>query len=295
MRIMRCVFAVAAVGVLACGLNGQTASSSISNRPDPKEIPMPTIKTSMPNMPGVDQLPDRPEMPDVMTLDNGKKVKTLKQWEERRAEMKRILEYYAVGLAPPPPGNVKGTEVSSQMLMDGKVKYRLVHLTFGRKESLSLDIGIFTPAQGGPFPALVSPSGSPPGATPLPRLPQGPNQGQNEDVLLRGGSGSAGAALPEPANAMRAGRFGLRRTAAEQIAEPQSGACARLCVCDVQQQRLRRRHHAAQCPTEAGPTGPRDSFPRIPNTTGDCCARGRGALRESWIISSPTPPSTRTS
>ena len=47
-------------------------------------------------------------MPDVMTLDNGQKVKTLKQWDERRAEMKRTLEYYAVGLAPPPPGNVKG-------------------------------------------------------------------------------------------------------------------------------------------------------------------------------------------
>ncbi len=45
--------------------------------------------------------------------------------------MMRTLEYYAVGQAPPPPGNVKGVEVSSQMLMDGKVKYRLVHLTFG--------------------------------------------------------------------------------------------------------------------------------------------------------------------
>ena len=138
----------------------------------------------MPDMPSVDQLPNRPEMPDVMTLNNGRKVKTLKQWDERRAEMKRTLEYYAVGLAPPPPGNVKGVEVSSQMLMDGKVKYRLVHLTFGPNESLSLDIGIFTPATGGPFPTLVSPSGTPPGATPLPRLAQGANQGRNEDALL---------------------------------------------------------------------------------------------------------------
>jgi len=129
-------------------------------------------------------LPNRPAMPDVMTLDNGRTVKTLKQWDERRGEMTRTLEYYAVGLAPPPPGNVKGVEVSSQMLMDGKVKYRLVHLTFGPNESLSLDIGIFTPATGGPFPTLVSPSGTPPGATALPRLAQGANQGRNEDALM---------------------------------------------------------------------------------------------------------------
>jgi hypothetical protein len=79
--------------------------------------------------------------------------------------------------------------------MNGKVKYRLVHLTFGPQESLSLDIGIFTPAGGGPVPAVISPSGSPPGAAPLPRLAQGPNQGRNEDVLLLVGPG------PQPAGA----------------------------------------------------------------------------------------------
>jgi len=211
MRFVQNGIAALAMGVLACAVGGQTAGSGIPNRPDPREIPVPPIKTSMPDMPGVDQLPLRPTMPDVMTLNNGRKVKTLKQWDERRAEMKRTLEYYAVGLAPPPPGNVKGAEVSSQMLMDGKVKYRLVHLTFGPNESLSLDIGIFTPATGGPFPTLVSPSGTPPGATPLPHLAQGANQGRNEDVLLVvGPMADQGARGP-----MRG--FGPRT--AEQIAE----------------------------------------------------------------------------
>jgi hypothetical protein len=211
MRFVQNGITALAMGVLACAVGGQTAGSGIPDRPDPREIPVPPIKTSMPDMPGVDQLPIRPAMPDVMTLNNGRKVKTLKQWDERRAEMKRTLEYYAVGLAPPPPGNVKGVEVSSQMLMDGKVKYRLVHLTFGPNESLSLDIGIFTPATGGPFPTLVSPSGTPPGATPLPHLAQGANQGRNEDVLLVvGPMADQGARGP-----MRG--FGPRT--AEQIAE----------------------------------------------------------------------------
>ncbi len=214
-RFVRNSVAALAVGVLACAVGGQTAGSGIADRPDPKEIPIPPIKTSLPDMPGVDQLPNRPAMPDVMTLNNRRQVKTLKQWDERRAQMKRTLEYYAVGLAPPPPGNVKGVEVSSQMLMDGKVKYRLVHLTFGPHESLSLDIGIFTPATGGPFPALVSPSGTPPGARPLPMLPNGANQGHNQDVLLVTGPVSAEEAA---ANEQRMARFFHPRTA-EQIAE----------------------------------------------------------------------------
>lgn len=195
---------VLVIAALAGMLSGQS-------RPDPKEIPVPPIATAMRPMPGVDKLPNHPEMPDVLTMSNGKKVTTAEQWKRRREEMKRILEYYAVGQAPPPPGNVRGHEVSSQVVMNGKVRYRLVHLTFGPHESLSLDIGIFTPAEGGPFPALISPSGSPPGATALPRLPQGPNQGRGEDVLLLVG--------PTPAANPPAGRgaFGGPRTA-ENIA-----------------------------------------------------------------------------
>ncbi len=204
-----------AAGLLTWGLMGQTGTSHISDRPDPKEIPLPPIKTSMAEMPGVNQLPDRPEMPDVMTLNDGQEVKTLAQWQERRRQMKRILEYYAIGLAPPPPGNVRGALLSSQLLMGGKVRYRLVHLTFGPKQSLSLDIGIFAPAQGGPVPALVSPSGTPPGAEPLARLPEGANQGHNQDVLL-----VVGPVSPEEAaaNAQRMRAFFKPRTA-EEIAE----------------------------------------------------------------------------
>jgi hypothetical protein len=179
----------------------QAQSQAIPARPDPKEIPVPPIPTSMKRMPGVNQLPNRPQMPDVLTMNNGKRVATAAQWNQRRTQIRQILEYYAVGQAPPAPGNVKGREASSELVMNGKVKYRLVHLTFGPQESLSLDIGIFTPAGGGPVPAVISPSGSPPGATRLPRLPQGPNQGRNEDVLLLVGPGP-------PASEAGAGRVG---------------------------------------------------------------------------------------
>jgi len=47
-----------------------------------------------------------------------------------------------------------------------------------------LDVGVFTPVTGGPFPAVILQGGTPPGGTVLPRLPQGPNQGRGENVLL---------------------------------------------------------------------------------------------------------------
>ena len=139
----------------------------------------------MGTLPARKELPLHKEMPDVMVLNNGTRVTTVDQWKRRRDEMKRILEYYAIGQMPPPPGNVKGREIKSQTVLDGKVKYRLVHLTFGPEEKLELNIGIFTPTDGqGPFPTVIMPGGTPPGATPLPTLPYPPRQGRGVDALF---------------------------------------------------------------------------------------------------------------
>jgi dienelactone hydrolase len=160
------------------------AAAAPAPGPDPKEIPIPEIKTDLGKMPGVNELPVRAELPDPMVMNDGAKVTTPEQWKKRREEIKRALEYYAVGEMPPPPGNVKGAEVTNETVLDGKVKYRLVHLTFGPGEKLALDIGIFTPVTGGPFPTIILQGGTPPDAKALARLPNGPNQGRGEDVLI---------------------------------------------------------------------------------------------------------------
>lgn len=227
---------LAATVVVAIGIHRVLGADAtewpIGNGPDPKEIPLPVIKTSMDRLPGVDELPVRTALPDVMTMNDGTKVTTVAQWQQRRQEMLHILEYYSVGQAPPPPGNVKGQEVKSQLVANGKIKYRLVHLTFGPEEKLSLDIGIFTPTEGGPFPTVIAQASTPPGATPLPRLPNGPTQGRGVDVLLVvggapntaqavppnaavGGDPRLAAAAEAPAAAARGGRGGGRGGAAD--------------------------------------------------------------------------------
>ena len=112
----------------------------------------------MGTFPDVNDLPVRKEMPEVMTMNDGTKVTTVEQWRQRREEMKQILEYYELGHAPPPPGNVTGQDIKSLTLLDGTVKYRLVHLKFGPGGKLGFDIAIFTPAKGGPFPTIINPS-----------------------------------------------------------------------------------------------------------------------------------------
>jgi len=174
---------VAGIGLWIDAAMAQTDTAAAG--PNPREIPLPPIKTAMGTLPGVKDLPVHKEMPDVLALNDGTRVTTVDQWKRRREQMKRVLEYYAIGQMPPPPGNVKGREIKSQTVLDGKVKYRLVYLTFGPEEKLELNIGIFTPTDiKGPFPAVIMPGGTPPGATPLPTLPHPPGQGRGADALL---------------------------------------------------------------------------------------------------------------
>src|ERR1700710_633814 len=57
--------------------------------PDPREIPVPEIKTSLGTLPGVGALPEHKELPDPLVMNDGTKVANVEQWKQRREEMKR--------------------------------------------------------------------------------------------------------------------------------------------------------------------------------------------------------------
>jgi hypothetical protein len=112
--------------------------------------------------PAVADLPVQTNMPNPLATDDGKIITTPEQWTQHREQMKQIIEHYAIGHAPPPPGNVTGDELESRMLADGKTSYRRVHLSFGPGEKLGLDISIFLPGEingiAAPFPTIVQPN-----------------------------------------------------------------------------------------------------------------------------------------
>ena len=213
--------------IICLGLAGasrphtQVASTVTPDRPDPREIPVPRIATPLGTLPSVSELPARAAMPDVLVKNDGTRITSRRQWEARRQEMRRILSYYAVGQMPPAPGNVKGREIHSELVLDGTVKYRLVRLTFGPKSQLSLDIGVFAPVKGGPFPAVILQGGTPPGGTMLQRLPQGPNQGRGENVLLLVGP------MPPVAAPARGGRGSVAPPTAASVAEQRADVLKR--------------------------------------------------------------------
>jgi hypothetical protein len=143
------VVAITLVPFLPDAANAQSSNSAAVS----------PARINMTALPDVKDLPVIAAMPDVMVMNDGTKVTTPAQWHQRREEMKRILEHYELGHAPPPPGNVSGQDVKSFNLLDGTVNYRLVHLKFGPGEKLGFDIAIFTPAKGkGPFPTIINPS-----------------------------------------------------------------------------------------------------------------------------------------
>jgi len=178
-------------GAGAVGGTGSGTTGSVAIGLEKDEILPPEIRTSLGVMPGPEGLPVRRELPDVLTMNDGTKVTTAEQWGKRREEMRKILEYYAVGQAPPAPENLKATVLNTQEVGNGKYRYRLIRLTFGpagKPEACAMEFGLWTPLdQAGlkiaPVGVIICQDGSAPGAAALPRLPQGVNQGKGQDVF----------------------------------------------------------------------------------------------------------------
>lgn len=214
---MRTVFTV----VLIAATLSAAAQSPVpaADRPDPREIPLPPIHTPLEGLPGPQQLPVQ-SLPPLMRMDDGRPVHTAADWQKRRMELRRTLAYYAVGQAPAAPTNLRSEVLQSTPVLDGRALYRLVRLHFG--PDLSLHIGVFTPnTSKGPFPVILAPAGTPPGAPELPRSPSGPTQGRGEDVLLVVGGG-------QPSHVFVPGGIGDQsQPTADQIAHTRADVLSR--------------------------------------------------------------------
>src|SRR5436305_1233185 len=94
----RLAFALLGLSLMAPAAETPPAKEwPLSAGPDPAEIPLPPIKTAFKKFPGVNELPARPEMPDVLVMNDGARVTSAKQWEKRKQEIRELLQYYSVG------------------------------------------------------------------------------------------------------------------------------------------------------------------------------------------------------
>ena len=86
LRILLFTGVALGIGLLRHTATAQDAAQT--NGPDPREIPVPPIKTPIGHLPGVDELPLRKEMPDVLVTNGGSQVTTRSQWQSRREDSK---------------------------------------------------------------------------------------------------------------------------------------------------------------------------------------------------------------
>lgn len=99
-----------------------------------------------PPLPSFDELPVVKPLPDPMAWSDGSgRVKSFKQWERRRNEIKAEIEHYEIGPKPDRPDNITAS-FNDSILTVNVVK---------NGDTLTLTSWIILPEGEGPFPAVI--------------------------------------------------------------------------------------------------------------------------------------------
>jgi hypothetical protein len=107
-------------------------------------------------------LPSLTTLNNPFVLNNGTAITTKLQWQQRRAEMKQLVQYYMMGHAPPPvPVTVVGTTDTVITASGGTMTPRAVNLSAACPGGpLSFSMNMYIPTAGaprfpGPYPVLM--------------------------------------------------------------------------------------------------------------------------------------------
>lgn len=107
--------------------------------------------------PDFDQLPSVPFLPDPLLQDEGGKnmpITTRQQWQNKRDQMKRALQYYITGDYPAAPENLEVKTLNETK--DGQTTIRRVELRFGPEQKAKLTVELMIPEGKGPFPVFLT-------------------------------------------------------------------------------------------------------------------------------------------
>ncbi len=102
-----------------------------------------------------DSLPVVEQLPDLFTFADGKPVKTIEDWKQRRKEMKAILQYYEYGHLPPRPDVVKVENLKIRPLSECDATEERMTLVIGSQTKLRMRIALYRPTKAGRLPVIV--------------------------------------------------------------------------------------------------------------------------------------------
>jgi hypothetical protein len=112
------------------------------------------------DLPSPAKLPSVAEFPDVLTLRDGTKITTKKEWEEkRRPELKELFQHYMYGRFPAKPAKVTAKVLfEDDKALNGKGTLREVEITFGPPEWPKLYLLVAVPNGKAPAACFVGPN-----------------------------------------------------------------------------------------------------------------------------------------
>ena len=109
------------------------------------------------DFPSFENLIAKRGLDDPFIMVDGRRVKTLEDWEKQRMYIKDMLLYYQYGYYPPAPKNLKVEIKSSKTILNGRATETQLVLSMGPNHSITMRVDLSVPLKGsGPFPVVIT-------------------------------------------------------------------------------------------------------------------------------------------
>ena len=96
------------------------------------------------------------DIPDALTFLNGKKVKTLKDFDKRKEEIKKLWCKYFIGDFPSVAPKVISSEVVSSVIHEDGTTRKRIKITFDTPNKKSFEISLWLPNKNGKLPLMLT-------------------------------------------------------------------------------------------------------------------------------------------
>lgn len=107
--------------------------------------------------PDFDHMPSTPFLPDPLKLQRKgieMSIKTMEQWKEKRAWIKKEFQHWVSGIAPSAPSDFE-TIILSDKMEEG-THIQLIELKFGPQHKAHMTLELMIPTGNGPFPVYLT-------------------------------------------------------------------------------------------------------------------------------------------
>ena len=95
-------------------------------------------------------------LPSLLHFSDGKRVKSLAEWDQRREQIRGLLIKYFIGTFPEKVPKIMKTEMISEVQGDKDSIRRRITITLATPNRASFDMDLWSPRGEGPFPLLLT-------------------------------------------------------------------------------------------------------------------------------------------